>query len=102
MKKIVASLIFTAMLVSLAACGSTNTEAEENTTENAVTDSANKESAAADNKTAPEETDRSADHMEDNTMKITAGDISFTATRADFHRGRRYHSVSGQFPRDLL
>lgn len=65
MKKIVASLIFTAMLVSLAACGSTNTEAEENTTENAVTDPANKESAAADNKSAPEETDRSTDHMED-------------------------------------
>lgn len=119
MKKIVASLIFTAMLVSLAACGnrtdkdaeltkesavtesggvspvteedgaepeetgSANTEAEENTTEDAVTDSENREGAVADNKTAPEETDRSADHMEDHTMKITAGDTSFTATLAD-------------------
>lgn len=125
MKKIVASLIFAAMLVSLAACGSradkdseltkesaaiesggvspateedgaeseetgsANTEAEEdaedaeNAAEDAVTDSANRESAAADNKTAPEETDRSTDHIEDNTMKITAGDTSFTATLAD-------------------
>lgn len=122
MKKIVASLIFTAMLVSLAACGSrrdkdaeltkesavmessgvssitekdgaepeetgsANTEAEENTenaTEDAVTDLENSEGAVEDNKSAPEETDRSADHMEDNTMKITAGDTSFTATLAD-------------------
>ena len=122
MKKIVASLIFTAMLVSLAACGSrtdkdaeltkesavtesggvspvteedgaepeetgsTDTEAEENTenaTEDAVTDPENSEGAVEDNKSAPEETDRSADHMEDHTMKITAGDTSFTATLAD-------------------
>lgn len=122
MKKIVASLVFTAMLVSLTACGSktdkdaeltkesalmesggvspviekdgaepektgsANTEAEENAenaTEDAVTDSANRESAAADNKSASEEAERSTDHMEDNTMKITAGDTSFTATLAD-------------------
>lgn len=122
MKKIAASLIFTAMLVSLTACGSrtdkdaeltkesavmesggvssvtekdgteskktgsANTEAEENTektTEDAVTDPANREGAAADNKSAPEETERSTDHMEGNTMKITAGDTSFTATLAD-------------------
>lgn len=119
MKKIVASLIFTAMLVSLAACGSrtdkdaeltkesavmesggvspvtekddaeqeetggANTEAEENATEDAVTDPANRESAVEDNKSASEETDRSTDHMEDSTMKITAGDTSFTARLAD-------------------
>ena len=122
MKKIVVSLIFTVMLVSLAACGSrtdkdaefteesavmesggvspvaeedgaesektgsANTEAEENAEnamEDAVTDPENRESAAEDNKSAPEETDRSADHMEDHTIKITAGDTSFTATLAD-------------------
>lgn len=122
MKKIVASLIFTAMLVSLTACGSrtdkdaeftkesaviesggvspvteedgaeseetgsANTEAEENAenaAEDAVTDSANSEVKAADNKSSPEETNRSTDHMEDNTIKITAGDTSFTATLAD-------------------
>ena len=118
----VASLIFTAMLVSLAAggsrtdkdaepakesavmesggvlpltekdgaeseeTGSTNLEAEENAenaTEDAVIDSANREGVTEDNKSASEETDRSTDHLEDNTMKITAGDTSFTATLAD-------------------
>lgn len=122
MKKIAASLIFTAMLVSLTACGSVtardaefttgsvvaesvglsavtegsvtepeetgsaNTEEEENTenaTEDAVTDSENSEGAAADNKSVSEETERSTDHMENHTMKITAGDTSFTATLAD-------------------
>ena len=117
-----ASLIFTAMLVFLAACGSrtnkdaelikesavmesggvlpvtekdgaeseetgsTNLEAEENAenaTEDAVIDSANREGVTEDNKSASEETDRSTDHLEDNTMKITAGDTSFTATLAD-------------------
>lgn len=66
--------------------GSANTEAEENAenaTEDAVTDPENRESAAEDNKSAPEETDRSTDHLEAHTMKITAGDTSFTATLAD-------------------
>lgn len=122
MKKIVASLIFMAMLVSLAACGSrtdkdaeltkesavmessgvspvteedgaeseetdsANSEAEENAedaTEDAATDAANREGEVEDNKSASEEADRSTDHMEDNTMKITAGDTSFTAILAD-------------------
>lgn len=119
MKKIVASLIFTAMLVSLTGCGSrtdkdtefinesvgtesggvssiaeedgaeseeadsTNTEAEENITDNVAADSESREVVAADNKSVPEETDNGTEYMEDNTMKITAGDTTFTATLAD-------------------
>ena len=128
-----ASLIFTAMLVFLAACGSrsnkdaelikesavmesggilpttdkdgaepeetgiANSEAEENAenaTEDAVTDPENREGAAEDNRSTPEETDRSTDHFEDNTMKITAGDTSFTATLAD--------NSSVEVPKELL
>lgn len=66
--------------------GSANTEAEENaenTTEDAVVDSENEEAAAADNESAPEATDNGTEHMEDNTMKITAGDTTFTAALAD-------------------
>ena len=58
-------------------------ENAENATEDAVIDSANREGVTEDNKSASEETDRSTDHLEDNTMKITAGDTSFTATLAD-------------------
>lgn len=122
MRKFVAGLIATVMLVSLTACGnknaqdaepikesmvaessgvssvteengikieeagSANTEAEENaenTTEDAVVDSENEEAAAADNESAPEATDNGIEHMEDNTMKITAGDTTFTAALAD-------------------
>lgn len=64
-----------------------STGAEENnaekTTEGAAAVPESGESTAADNKSASKETDRSTDHMEDNTMKITAGDTSFTATLAD-------------------
>ncbi len=64
-----------------------STGAEENnaekTTEGAAAVPESGESTAADNKSASKETDRSTDHMEDNTMKITAGDTSFTATFAD-------------------
>ena len=122
MRKFVASLIITVMLVSLTACGnknaqdvepikesvvtesggassvteengaeseetgSVNTEAEENaenTTEDAAANLENREAAAADNKSTPEETDNGTEHMEDNTMKITARDTTFTATLAD-------------------
>lgn len=65
---------------------SENTEAEEsaeNTTEEAATDSENGEAAAADNESAPEGTDNSTEHMEDNTMKITAGGTTFMAMLAD-------------------
>lgn len=66
--------------------GSVNTEAEENaenTTEDAAANSKNREAAAAGNESTPAETAGSTEHMEDNTMKITAGDVAFTATLAD-------------------
>lgn len=65
---------------------SENTEAEEsaeNTTEDAAADSETGEAAAVDNKSTSEEIVGSTEHMEDNTMKITAGDTTFTATLAD-------------------
>ncbi len=91
MKKTVASLIVMAMLVSLTACGSkttgdANTGAEEdveNITENVVTASENGEDTSADNKSAPAETGNSTEYMEDSTIKITAGNITFTATLTD-------------------
>ena len=65
---------------------SENTEAEEsaeNTTEDAAADSETGEAAAVDNKSTSEEIVGSTEHMEDNTMKITAGDTTSTATLAD-------------------
>lgn len=65
---------------------SENTEAEENaenTTEDAAADSEIGEAAAVDNESTPAETVGSTEHMEDSTMKITAGDTTFTATLAD-------------------
>lgn len=74
MKKTVVSLLVTAMLVSLTACGSRT----------ARDDSENSEAVAADNEFIPEETDNSTELiMEDNAMKITAGDTTFTAVLAD-------------------
>lgn len=66
--------------------GSVNTEAEknaENTVEDAAADSETGEAAAVDNESTPAETVGSTEHMEDSTMKITAGDTTFTATLAD-------------------
>lgn len=121
MKKIVVCLIFTAILVSLTACGgeaardaepikdsavtengsvspvtegnlteseeTSSTGAEENnaeeTPEGAAAVPESGESTAADKESASEETDNSTEHMEDHTMKITAGDTTFTATLAE-------------------
>lgn len=76
MKKIVASLIIVAVLVSLTACGSR--------TDNDAANSENRENTAADNESASEE-DGGKTNMdqEENSMKITAGDTTFTATLAD-------------------
>lgn len=67
MKKIVASLFFavTAMLASLTACGSETARDTEMI----------KESVEAE--------ENAEKTTEDSTMKITAGDITFTATLAD-------------------
>ena len=81
MKKLVASFIFTAMLVSLTACGSKTDKDTEFINESVGTESS--EVVAADNESVPEETDDGTEYMEDNTMKITAGDTTFTATLAD-------------------
>ncbi len=62
MKKAVVSLIVTGMLVSLTACGSRTAKDAENIMGDTVTDSEN---------------------MEDNAMKITAGDTTFMATLAN-------------------
>ena len=62
MKKAVVSLIVTGMLVSLKACGSRTAKDAENIMGDTVTDSEN---------------------MEDNAMKITAGDTTFMATLAN-------------------
>ncbi len=122
MKKLAACLIFTAILVSLTACGgesagdaepvkdsvvtenssvspvtegnfteseetrSTGTEENnaEKTTEGAAAALESGEGTAADKESASEETDNTTtEHMEDNTMKIAAGDTTFTATLAD-------------------
>lgn len=77
------------MLVSLAACGSKTAKDAEITKEPVVTESGGissvteengadseiGEAVAADNESAPEETENSIEHMEDNTIKIGAGDI---------------------------
>ncbi len=81
MRKFVASLIVTVMLVSLTACGNKNAQDVKPIKESEVTE--NGETAAADNEPAPEETVGSTEHMEDSTMKITAGDTTFMATLAD-------------------
>lgn len=97
MKKIVASLIVATVLVSLTACGSKTAKGAETAKEPMVTesgtvssvteedsaDSETGEATAGDNESAPEETVGSTEHMEDNTMKITAGDTTFMATLAD-------------------
>lgn len=98
MKKIAIGLIVAGMLTFLAACGSKTAKNAETakepvvtesggassvTEEDAAADSETGEAAAADNESAPEETVGSTEHMEDNTMKITAGDTTFTATLAD-------------------
>lgn len=91
MKKIVASLIFTAMLVSLAACGSRTDKDAELTKESAVMESGSVSAVTEGNITEPEKTGstnteaekNTENTTEDNTMKITAGDTSFTATLAD-------------------
>lgn len=62
-----------------------STGAEENnaekTTEGAAAVPESGESTAADKESASEETDNTAtEHMGDNTMKIAAGDTTFTAT----------------------
>ncbi len=75
MKKTVVSLIVTVMLAFLTACGSKTARDAEPAKEPVV------ESSSVSS--ATEETDSSANHMEDNTMKITAGDTTFTATLAD-------------------
>ncbi len=62
MKKAVVSLIVTGMLVSLTACGSRTAKDAENIMGDTATDSEN---------------------MEDNAMKITAGDTTFMATLAN-------------------
>ena len=81
MKKIAASLIFTAMLASLTACGSETAQNAEIAKEAVVTE--NGEEAAMDNESVPEEAAGSIDYMENNNMKITVGDTIFTATLAD-------------------
>lgn len=81
MRKFVASLTITVMLVSLTACGNKNAQDVEPIKESVMTE--NGKAAAADNEPAPEETVGSTEHMEDNTMKIVAGDTTFTATLAD-------------------
>lgn len=81
MRKFVASLTITVMLVSLTACGNKNAQDVEPIKESVMTE--NGKAAAADNEPAPEETVGSTEHMEDNTMKITAGDTTFTAMLAD-------------------
>ncbi len=105
MRKLVASLVVPVMLVSLTACGSSTVEdavptkepvvaessnvssvTEENGTEPeevGSTDTETKETTAVANESNPEETDNGTEHTEDNTMKITAGDTTFTATLAD-------------------
>lgn len=65
-----------------------STGAEENnaekTTEGAAAVPESGESTAADKESASEETDNTTTaHMGDNTMKIAAGDTTFTATLAD-------------------
>lgn len=83
MKKIVASLIFTVMLVSLTACGGETARGAELKKESVAAESGGVSPVTEGAATEPEETGRSTDHMENNTMKITAGDTSFTAALAD-------------------
>lgn len=98
MRKLVASLIVPVMLVSLTACGNRNTQDVEPikepvmaksdsvssvTEENGTEPEKTEETAVVDNESAPEETGNDTEHMEDNVMKITAGDTTFTATLAD-------------------
>ena len=75
-------MILTVMAAALAACG--NGVAEENTVgSNGV--SADSETVTGDTASDSGETntDYETDQMEDNTMKITVGDTTFTAALAD-------------------
>jgi len=109
MKKLAACLIFTAILVSLTACGgelagdaepikdsvvtensSVSPATEENLTESEETRSTGTEENNAEKTTEGAaavsesgETDNGTEYMEDNTMKIAAGNTTFTATLAD-------------------
>ena len=64
-----------------------STDTEENNAEEikegVAADPESGQDTAADNESASEETVVSTEHTEDNTMKITAGDTTFTATLAD-------------------
>lgn len=66
---------------------SANMEVEENaqnTTEDAAPDSENKEAVAGDNESVSEEAVNKIDTgQEENSMKITAGDMTFTAALTD-------------------
>lgn len=81
MKKTAAGMIVAALLVSLTACGGKAARDAETVKEPVVTE--NGEAAAADNESTPEKTVGSTEHQENNSMKITAGDTTFTATLAD-------------------
>lgn len=84
MRKFVAGLIITVMLVSLTACGSKTAKDAETAKEPIVTESGTVSSVTEENGTESEEADsENTEAMEDNTMKITAGDTTFTATLAD-------------------
>lgn len=64
---------------------STGTEENnaEKTTEGAAAVPESGEGTAADNESVPEETDNGTEYMGDNTMKIAAGDTTFTAALAN-------------------
>lgn len=90
MKKIVACLIFTAMLASLTACGGEAARDAEPVKDSVVAENSGVSPVTEGNFTESEET-RSTDTdennaemtTEDNVMKITAGDTTFTATLAE-------------------
>lgn len=82
MKKIVVCMILIAMAAVLAACRNKAAEGIEQTTETAAADLEEGGRDAAPGYGAAD-TENETEQMEDDTMKITAGDTTFTATLAD-------------------
>ena len=106
MEKIVAGLIVTVMMAFLTACGGGTAQDEEQAKEPVATESRDESSLAEEDGTESEETggrnteteENAGDITEGNTMKITAGDTTFTAALADNSSAEALKELLSQGP----